>query len=327
MRVLHVLLTGQLLLLLISSASGQLNRDLTVEEMQGESRIALLIGNGAYDNAPLKNPPNDVRAMSRALTSCGFEVIEKIDCSKKEMYSAIQDFGKKIQRGSIGLFYYAGHGMQVKGRNYLIPVRAGITAEDEVEFQAIDASLVLSKMETAENRVNIVILDACRNNPFARSFRSGGRGLARMDAAKGTFISYATAPGRVASDGDGANSLYTSALIRHILQPGVKIEEVFKQVRGEVAISSAEAQIPWESSSLIGDFYFRLPDITAGASPFASAAPAPEIKILNVARLSGAKNPVLAAGLNYFLLFPFGHWYAGDLRRGLKRIFGGFTSH
>lgn len=251
--------SAALWLLMVSTAQGQMVRDLTVEEMHSEQRLALVIGNGQYDAAPLRNPANDARATAAALRLCGFEVMERIDVDYRDMYEAVRDFGRHIQRGGVGVFYFAGHGIQVDGQNYLIPIGADVQSEDEVPFQAIPASLVLEKMETARNRVNIVILDACRNNPFARSFRSSARGLDRMDAATGSLLSYATAPGRVAADGEGDNSVYTEALLKYLLVPGLKIEEVFKRVRQDVMNQTDGSQIPWESSSMTGNFYFRLP--------------------------------------------------------------------
>ena len=248
-------------------------RDLVVEEMRREPRVALVIGNAAYDQAPLKNPVNDARAVAQALESCGFSVIRRFDSDKQAMFEAIREFGRRIQRGGVGLFYYAGHGMQVKGRNYLVPIETDIKAEDEIEFQCIDAGLVLRKMESAGNRVNVVVLDACRNNPFARSFRSGTRGLGQMDAATGSLLAYATAPGMVAADGEGANGLYTAALLDHLTQPGVPIEQVFKNVRRDIIDRTGRQQIPWESSSLTGEFFFVLPE--AGGTAAVTAAPPP----------------------------------------------------
>ena len=216
--------------------------------VQAEQRIALVIGNGAYSDAPLRNPPNDARAMAQALRQCSFEVIEKINSDQRTMEDAIRDFGQKIQQGGVGLFYYAGHGMQVQGTNYLIPVGAEVKAEDEVKYKAVDAGMVLSKMETAGNRVNIVILDACRNNPFARSFRSVDRGLKKMDAPKGTLLAYATAPGDVAADGEGANGLYTALLLKHLDTPGLAVEQVFKRVRADVMQATGDSQVPWNQS-------------------------------------------------------------------------------
>ena len=192
-----------------------------------EKRIALVIGNGAYKDAPLRNPVNDARAIARTLQGLGFQVIQKENASLKEMQEAIRVFGDRLRGGGVGLFYYAGHGMQVRGRNYLIPVNTDIQREDEVTYNGVDANLVLEKMDTAKNRVNLVILDACRNNPFARSFRSATRGLVPMEAPVGTLVAFATAPGSVAADGDGANGLYTQHLLNAMNQPGLRIEDVF----------------------------------------------------------------------------------------------------
>ncbi len=223
-----------------------------------ERRIALVIGNSAYKTSPLRNPVNDARAMARALSETGFTVTLVEDGSQAGMRRAIRAFGDELLKGGTGLFYYAGHGMQVKGKNYLIPVNADIEREDEIEDAAVDANFVLSKMDTAKNSVNIMILDACRNNPFQRSFRSGAQGLAQMDAPSGTLISFATAPGSVAADGAGENGLYTSHLLKAIRTPGLPIEQMFKQVRIGVTKDTADRQVPWESSSLKGEFFFLM---------------------------------------------------------------------
>ena len=232
----------------------------------GERRVALVIGNGAYKDAPLRNPVNDARAISKALSESGFSVTLIEDAALGGMRRAIRNFGDELAKSKVGIFYYAGHGMQVRGVNYLIPVNADIEREDEIADQAIDANLVLAKMDSAKNALNIMILDACRNNPFARSFRSAARGLAQMDAPTGTLISFATAPGSVASDGSGANGLYTEHLLKAIREPGLPIEQVFKQVRIGVTKATADQQVPWESSSLKGDFFFTPPDPNAGAA-------------------------------------------------------------
>jgi hypothetical protein len=223
-----------------------------------ERRVALVIGNGDYLHGPLANPVNDARSMARALRSVGFEVMLKENVSNKdELKKVIRDFGWELRKGGVGLFYYAGHGMQVDGFNFLVPVNAVINNEEEVEYECVDAGFMLAQMEAAQNRLNIVILDACRNNPFARSFRSTKQGLVSMNAPTGTLIAYATAPGKVASDGSGFNGLYTEALLNQIRQPDLKIEETFKNVRAEVLRKSDGSQTPWESSSLVGDFYFN----------------------------------------------------------------------
>ena len=253
------------LLVLLPLATYAASRDLAPAvraEMVSEHRVALVIGNGAYASSPLKNPPGDARAMASALRDLGFEVIHKQDLSQKEMKKAIRDFGDQLAAGGVGLFYYAGHGMQVNGKNYLIPVDAHIQGEADVDIEGVDAGAVLAKMDNASNRLNLVILDACRNNPFERSFRSSSRGLAFVNAPSGTLVAYATAPGSVAVDADS----YTRTLLRHIKSPGLAIEDMFKAVRTDLDSQTRGQQVPWESSSLKGDFYFVLPP-NGGAPP------------------------------------------------------------
>ncbi|MFH1091686.1 MAG: caspase family protein, partial [Pseudomonadota bacterium] len=230
-----------------------------------ERRVALVIGNGEYRSAPLRNPPNDAEAMARTLSGLGFVVNKKINADRKTMIQAIHDFGRELRQGGVGLFFYAGHGMQVKGVNYLIPIDANPMAEQEVEFEAVAAERVLALMEAAGNTVNIVILDACRNNPFGRSFRSASRGLARMDAPKGSYVAFATAPGAEAADGTGSNGLFTEQLLKNMVTPGLTLEEVMKRTRVAVAQATGDKQLPWDSSSLMGNFYFV--PATAAPSP------------------------------------------------------------
>jgi TonB family protein len=223
-------------------------------------RVALVIGNGAYTNAPpLKNPPNDARDMAANLKTLGFDVSSGVNLSQREMKRFIRDFGQKLKAGGNGLFYYAGHGVQARGRNYIIPVDADIQSEADVEDSGVDVGLVLNYMDDAQNGLNIVILDACRNNPFARSFRSAAEGLAQVDAPTGTLIAYATAPGRVAADGAGENGLYTSELLKAMRIPGLGATDMFMQVRREVMKRTGNKQVPWEASSLVGSFYFSAP--------------------------------------------------------------------
>jgi len=223
-----------------------------------DGRYALVIGNAGYKGSPLKNPVNDAQDMAASLRRLGFFVIEKENRSQKEMTDSIREFGNLIAKGGVGLFYYAGHGMQVNGKNYLIPVNANIQHEDEVAYESVDVDRLLAKMDSAGNRLNIVILDACRNNPFARSFRGSKRGLARLNAPVGTLIAYATSPDSVASDGKSGerNGLYTKYLLANMEIPGVEIGQMFRKVRRAVRIATKKAQIPWESSSMEGDFYF-----------------------------------------------------------------------
>ncbi|MFA5182180.1 MAG: caspase family protein [Syntrophales bacterium] len=225
-----------------------------------EQRTALVIGNGSYSNGSLKNPVNDATDMASALKRLGFNVILKTNVRLRDMDSSIREFGRKLSKSDVGLFYFAGHGIQVSGVNYLIPVGANIEKEEDVRYEAIDAGRVLSEMAHANNGLNIVILDACRNNPFARSFRSESRGLAIIGhVPKGSFISYATSPGDLARDGEGRNSPYTKSLLQYMKQPGLPIEGVFKKVRQTLDAESGGKQIPWELSSLSGDFYFNPP--------------------------------------------------------------------
>ena len=224
-----------------------------------ERRTALVIGNSDYKLiSPLRNPVNDARAMAKVLGELGFEVIAKENLDQKEMKRAIRDFGRKLGQGGVGLFYYAGHGIEVGGENFMVPLNAPIQFEDDVDVEAVSVNLLLAKLASAANRLNIVILDACRNNPYSRSFRSSASGLATMDAPTGTYIAYAAAPGRVAMDGEGSNGLYTSELLKVLPLPGLKIEDAFKRVRVAVQDKSGTEQVPWESSSLTGDFYFNL---------------------------------------------------------------------
>ncbi len=238
----------------------------------GEKRIALVIGNSAYKDAPLKNPVNDARDIAVALRKLGFEVTEKTNVAQKEMNRAIVQFGEKLRADTVALFYYAGHGMQVKGKNYLIPIDAQIQSEASVRVEAVDVDGVLDQLTVSP--LNIVILDACRNNPFERRFRSVGGGLAQMDAPKGSLIAYATAPGKTAADGDSRNGLYTQELLKHIQTPGLPLESVFKRVRIGVMTASGEAQMPWETSSLTGDFFFRQPTGAMPAAQPEASAPA-----------------------------------------------------
>ena len=228
----------------------------TGQAASAEARTALVIGNASYPSAPLKNPVQDAKAMAEALRKCGFQVTLLENATRTRMVQALRDFGQTIQGGGVGLLYYAGHGMQVKGKNYLVPVDADLASEDEVPYNTLDADAVLAKMESARNRLNILILDACRNNPFARSFRSSAQGLAQMDAPAGSYIAFATSPGRTAADGTGSHGLYTQHLLDQLARPGIKVEDVFKRVRASVMRDSQQQQVPWESSSITGDFYF-----------------------------------------------------------------------
>jgi hypothetical protein len=277
------------------------------DQPPSDARIALVIGNGAYKASPLANPVNDARAVANSFKELGFEVMLRENLTQQGFLLALREFGTRLKdTGGVGLFYYAGHGMQVKGANYLIPVDAAIEGEDEVRYMAIDANQVLDKMDHAGNRLNIVILDACRDNPFARSFRSKQSGLAQMDAPSGMLVAFATSPGAVAYDGDGVNGVYTKHLLRNLAIPGLPIELVLKRVREGVSKDTAQKQIPWETSSLLGDFYFKPLQVqaNAGATSLDGAA-------VEIAFWDSVKNANTAAEYRAYLdKYPNGQFAA-----------------
>ncbi len=220
-----------------------------------EKRTALVIGNGAYKSiTSLNNPVNDAVDMKSVLTTLGFDVILRINANRGQIKQAVRTFESKIRRGGVGLFYYAGHGVQVDGTNYIIPVGVDIKKKYDVEEEALKMRYVLGAMEEANNDLNIVILDACRNNPF-RSFRGGSPGLARMDAPKGSIIAYATSPGAVAEDGSGRNGTYTAQLLKHLVTPGLSVQQIFNKTGRAVMKATNDEQIPWISSTPLDEFY------------------------------------------------------------------------
>src|SRR5262245_5669631 len=246
-----------------------------------DRRTALVIGNSAYQKSPLVNPVNDAQAMAATLGSLGFTVTKLENASKSQMVDAIRQFGESIKLGGVGLFYFAGHGVQVNGENFLIPVDDDIQEKNQVATKGVEAKLVLQAMSNAKNRLNVVILDACRNNPFAqnasralvptgntdsRARSDSAGGLAPMEALVGTLIAFATAPESVAADGSGKNGVYTENLLRNITEPGLRIEDVFKRTRFGVRQETGGRQVPWENTSLEGDFYFVAPSTGSVAS-------------------------------------------------------------
>ncbi len=244
-------------------------------------KYALVIGNGAYKgDASLPTPVNDADEMASTLQSLGFSVKKGTDLVQQEMEKAIHDFGSRLSTGDIALFYFSGHGSEVDGINYLIPI--GIST-GMIKYRAVPLDIVLDKMKEAGSRVNIVILDACRNNPF-KGAKGSGKGLASVTGGKGTFIAYATAPGSVAGVGSGSTSIYTKYLVNAIKTPGLKIEDVFKKVRESVLSETSDQQNPWESSSLTGkDFYF------ADSGSTTIVTPTKESKLNVIADVSGAE--------------------------------------
>ena len=230
-------------------------------------RTALVVGMGGYRYAPpLKNPTNDSRDISESLRELGFDVVEVADAGRRELEAAIRDFAGRIVASDTALLFYSGHGLQVAGQNYLIPVDARLVSIRDLEFEAVRLDLILALMESGrDNGVSIVMLDACRDNPLARSLaRSMGvrsdalpRGLAPVQSSAGTFVAFSTAPGKVAYDGDGRNSPFATALLHHIRTPGKSLNSIMVDVRKEVMSVTHNAQVPWDLSALTVEFQFR----------------------------------------------------------------------
>ena len=270
-----------------------------------EKRLALVIGNSAYENAPiLKNPANDASDMADALQRLGFEVIRGTDLDYAGMRRTVRSFSERLSTADVALLFYAGHGMQVAGKNYLIPVDGKIDSQADLDFGTIDLDLILKSME-ADARTNIIFLDACRDNPLAANLgrklgtRSGAvsRGLAQVDTAIGTLIAFSTQPGNVALDGGGRNSPFTEALLKNIEVPGRPISDVMIEVRNDVLSATGRKQVPWDNSSLTGQFYFKPLPQNATAAPASSQATAPPgqeaVEVVFWNSIKDAKNPHL----------------------------------
>jgi uncharacterized caspase-like protein len=284
-------------------------------------RSALVLGNAAYRGVPqLANPVNDANAIAARLGEMRFQVASRTDASRGEMDAAIREYIDSLSKSrGVGLFYFAGHGFQMAWRNYLVPVDAALRDGEDVAGNTIDLTLVLEGIRRAGNPLNVVILDACRDNPFGGGARSG-KGLSQVDAPVGTLLAYATSPGNTASDGDGANGLYTENLLREMRTPDAKIEDMFKRVRLNVRRASNGRQIPWESTSLEDDFYFVPPASIAKASQSEldrkyaeerelwqraeATASAADRGGRTVAELDGS----IAALEGYLQLYPSGHF-------------------
>ena len=249
-----------------------------------EQRLALVIGNAGYRIDPLDNPVNDARLVASSLKQAGFDVTLAENLDRRSLLGALRAFGQRLNDNSVAVLYYAGHGLQLRDRNYLIPIDAEIRSEDEIALAGIDLSFILGRMSAARSRINIVILDACRNNPFAGKSLHTAQGLAPMDAPVGTLLAYATAPGKLAADGLGnvndKNGLYAQQLARQVLTPGLPVEHVFKRVREAVVRASREAQVPWESSSLQGEFSF-VPAVATARDGAIDAEAAAELAFWN----------------------------------------------
>jgi hypothetical protein len=220
-------------------------------------RIALVIGNSEYKNRPLKNPKADAEDMRDFLREANFDVIFLENASLAEMQDAISKFNEKLKLSDVGFIYYSGHGIEHKGRNYLLPVNFNITDEDQIPRQSLDISEVVDKVSKAERKVNIFIIDACRSSFVATKSRSLKQGLQKMDGVKGTILAFSTSPGNLAEDGNGRNSPYTKHLLKSMSVPGRKIEDVFKETARNVEVETVGRQIPWFNSSLLVDFSIK----------------------------------------------------------------------
>ncbi len=195
-------------------------------------QIALVMGNGAYPQAPLRNPANDAKDLAGALNSLGYQVTVRLDAGKAAMQSAVEAYVAELaRRRCVGLFYFAGHGIQINWKNYLLPVDAEFKSNADVESRAVEVNRVMNGLTEARNALNLIILDACRDAPFGEALKTAQKGLSQMDAPRNTLLAYSTAPGNVASDGAGKNGLYTGNLLREIRVPDAKVEDVFKRVR------------------------------------------------------------------------------------------------
>ena len=233
-----------------------------------EKRVALVVGNSGYVHAnALPNPVNDAGDIAKALAEVGFEVILGLDLSKSGFDGKVRDFARALEKADVALLFYAGHGLQVSGKNYLVPVDAKLQVERDLDFEAISLDFVLKQMELdRDDKTNIVFLDACRDNPLARNLarsmgtRSGtiAQGLAQVQAGVGTFIAYSTQPGNVALDGEGRNSPFTAALVKDLRLPDRNLNAVMIEVRKDVTAATGGKQVPWDLSALTGDFYFQL---------------------------------------------------------------------
>ena len=235
-------------------------------EVLVEPRVALVIGNGAYVERPLASATEDALAMTRALKASGFQVIQRFDADKRGMTDAIGSFRQRIRRGGAGLFYYAGYAMQVADRNYLVPIGSNIDNDSATAFEAVDLGALVSAMETAGNRINIVILEAGRPFPGARKLTSAAAGLARVESSDGVFVAFSASPGTVVNVAApaGGNSLYTKMLLKSMAIPGRTLPEVFRTARALVT-NTTTGQVPWFSSSSSEDFMFLFEEREPGA--------------------------------------------------------------
>lgn len=298
-----------------------------ISAAEAERRVALVIGNSSYEHvSALANPSNDAADMAAMLKSLGFEVVEGTNLKQNEMRETVRRFGEILQGADVGLFFYAGHGMQVAGTNYLVPTDAKLAREGDLDFDALRLDLVLAQMER-ETKTSIVLLDACRDNLMAQTLartmgtRSAniGRGLARIESGVGTFIAFATQPGNVALDGQGRNSPFTAALVKHLPAEAADLGAIMIAVRNEVLASTQGKQVPWEHSSLTGQFYFK-PATTAGAPAAPSVSQSGSDSSVELAFWNAVKDTNDAQILKTYLdRYPSGT-FAGLARVMMERL-------
>ncbi|WP_245262094.1 caspase domain-containing protein [Mesorhizobium sp. WSM3626] len=288
-------------------------------------RVALVIGNGTYAEAgTLANPVNDALDIADKLRSIGFEVIEGNDLGKRALERSIGEFSDALEGAGVGLFYYAGHGLQVEGRNYIVPVDARLDMPVKLQLEAVPIDEVLDIMEQ-QTKVSLVFLDACRNNPFARSLsrtastRSAAAlaGLAQFDSTRGSFIAFSTAPGAVAMDGSGRNSPFAQALLRHIAEPGQSINDMMIAVRRDVVSQTRDAQRPWEQGSLLERFEF-VPGEGPEKTPAPATPPAPSTQVATLERSVGNDKSAIEKFLRDDYLSPD----VKDMRTAVRRLYG-----
>jgi len=248
-----------MIVLLLFTHPLQANSNRALQMMKTEQRVALVIGNNKYnsDRLPaLRNPINDARAMKDKLQTLGFKVYYGENLNVREMDKKLRSFSSKLRAGGVGLFFFAGHGVESQGNNYLMGRDSNLLDKEDIAYESLELNKVIDKMKNSGNRLNIVLLDACRNDPFSRS---GGGGLAKVDNAKGMFIAYATSPGDVASDGRGNHGVFTQGILNNIDLKGIPIGRMFKRVKKDVYVKTNHRQRPWTYDDVIGDFFFRLP--------------------------------------------------------------------
>lgn len=291
-------------------------------------RVALVIGNSAYEHAtPLENPKNDAIALAAVLERLGFQVVMGVDLTRTAFEKTVRKFSKTLRGADVGLFFYAGHGLQVKGKNYLAPIDASLDDEADLDFETLPVRTILKQMER-QTKTNLVILDACRNNPLARNLARSmgtrsvgiGRGLARVATGIGTLIAFATEPGNVALDGEGKNSPFTTALLQHIETPGLDVAQLLRRVRKDVIDVTSGRQVPWNNSSLTGDFFFAGQGAAAAAAPAAPPRAQPPRRNEAAEAWATIQNSNSAAVLNAYLKRYSDGIYADLARARLSEI-------